>query len=269
VGIHAEKRWGGLVLRNCHTVGEFRQVVELEKEVWGFEDIELVPARLFVVGEKIGGHVLGAYDGSTLVGFAFGLPGVRDGRVYIHSHMLAVKKGHRNTGLGREMKLFQREIAMGEGYDLIEWTFDPLEIKNAYFNLEKLGAVARQYVVNQYGITSSPLQGGLPSDRLVAEWWLRSARVEETLRSGRRPETRVVEQVDIPAEIYQWKSGAETRALAADVLRRTRERLQQCFREGLCVVGYEREANGAGRFLLGEWGEERGMLTCSDSGTSC
>jgi predicted GNAT superfamily acetyltransferase len=253
--MHVEKERGGLLLRSCHTVGEFRQVVALEKEVWGFEDIELVPARLFVVGEKIGGHVLGAYEGPMLVAFAFGLPGVRDGRPYIHSHMLAVKEDYRNTGLGREMKLFQREVAMDEGYDRIEWTFDPLEIKNAYFNLEKLGAVARQYVVNQYGITTSPLQGGLPSDRLVAEWWLRSARVEQTLGSGRRPETRVVEKVEIPAEIYQWKSAAETRALAADVLRRTREGLQQCFMEGLCVVGYERAANGAGRFLLGEWNE--------------
>ena len=131
---HAEKSWGGLVMRTCHTVGEFRQVVALQKEVWGFEDIELIPARLFVVGEKIGGHVLGAYDGATLVAFAFGLPGVRDRHAYIHSHMLAVKETHRNCGLGREMKLFQRELAMSEGYDLIEWTFDPLEIKNAFFN---------------------------------------------------------------------------------------------------------------------------------------
>jgi predicted GNAT superfamily acetyltransferase len=255
LGSHAEKSWGGFVLRSCHTVGEFRQVVALEKEVWGFEDIELVPARLFVVGEKIGGHVLGAYEGSTLVAFVFGLPGVRDGRIYIHSHMLAVKETHRNTGLGREMKLFQREVAMGEGYDCIEWTFDPLEIKNAYFNLEKLGAVARHYVVNQYGITSSPLQGGLPSDRLVAEWWLRSARVRETLRSGKRPEAAVVETVEIPAEIYRWKAEAETRVLAAEVLRRIREVLQRSFSEGLTVVGYERAPNGIGRFLLGEWSE--------------
>jgi predicted GNAT superfamily acetyltransferase len=255
VGTRAEKSWGGLALRSCHTVGEFRQVVALEKEVWGFDDVELLPARLFVVGEKIGGHVLGAYAGTELVGFVFGLPGVRQGRAYIHSHMLAVKEGHRNTGLGREMKLFQREVAMNEGYDRIEWTFDPLEIKNAYFNLEKLGAVARQYVVNQYGITSSPLQGGLPSDRLVAEWWLRSARVEETLGSGRRPLTAVVERVEVPAEIYRWKAEAETRTLAAEALRRTRESLQRCFREGLCVVGYERTANGDGRYLLGEWDE--------------
>jgi predicted GNAT superfamily acetyltransferase len=244
-----------LVLRTCHTVGEFRQVVALEKEVWEFEDIELVPARLFVVGEKIGGHVLGAYDGSMLVAFAFGLPGVREGRTYIHSHMLAVKETLRNTGLGREMKLFQRELAMREGFELIEWTFDPLEIKNAYFNLEKLGAVVRRYVVNQYGITSSPLQGGLPSDRLVAEWWLRSTRVEETLKYGERPEIAVAERVEIPGEIYEWKAQAETRTKAAEVQRRTRELMQKHFAEGLSVVGYEREANGDGRFLLGAWSD--------------
>jgi len=255
LALHFEKNWGGLVLRTCHTVGEFRQIVALQKEVWGFEDSELVPSRLFVVGEKIGGHVLGAYDGATLVAFAFGLPGMRNGHAYIHSHMLGVKEAHRNAGLGRAMKLFQREFVMSQGYDLIEWTFDPLEIKNAFFNMEKLGAVARRYVVNQYGVTSSPLHGGLPSDRLVAEWWLRSARVEETLQSGKRPVTAIAERVEIPGEIYEWKSQAETRTRAAEVLRSTRDQLQKYFSEGLSVVGYEREANGDGRFLLGGWNE--------------
>ncbi len=250
-----EKNWSGLVLRTCHTMGEFRQVVALEKEVWGFEDIDLVPSRLFVVGEKIGGHVLGAYDGTKLVAFAFALPGVRDGHAYIHSHMLAVKEELRNTGLGREMKLFQRELAISEGYDLIEWTFDPLEIKNAYFNLEKLGAVMRRYVVNHYGITSSPLQGGLPSDRLVAEWWLRSPRVEETLACGKRPEVAIAETVEIPAEIYEWKAQAETRTRAAEVQRQTRELLQRHFAQGLSVIGYLRAANGDGCYLLGRWSE--------------
>jgi predicted GNAT superfamily acetyltransferase len=253
LGVHTEKRWHDFVLRSCHTVGEFRQAVALQKEVWGFEDLELVPARIFVVGEKIGGHVLGAYEGSMLVAFAFGLPGVRDGHAYIHSHMLAVKETHRNTGLGREMKLFQRELAICEGYDLIEWTFDPLEIKNAFFNMKKLGAVARRYVVNQYGITSSPLQGGLPSDRLVAEWWLNSKHVEDTLACGKRPEIAVAERVEIPAQIYEWKAQAETRTRAAEVQRRTRDLLQRYFREGLSVVGYECEGNGDGRFLLGLW----------------
>jgi predicted GNAT superfamily acetyltransferase len=253
---HAEKAWGGLTLRTCHTVGQFRQVVALQKEIWGFEDIDLVPARLFVVGEKIGGHVLGAYDGTRLVAFAYGLPGMRDGgHPYLHSHMLGVKETHRNTGVGREMKLFQRELALGQGYDLIEWTFDPLEIKNAYFNLERLGAVVRRYVVNQYGITSSPLQGGLPSDRLVAEWWLRSARVEQTLALGKRPETAVTARVEIPAEVYEWKSQPETRVRAAEVQLQTRSLLQRYFGEGLSAVGYERDANGNGRFLLGPWSE--------------
>jgi predicted GNAT superfamily acetyltransferase len=255
LGRHAERRWRDLTLRTCHSVGEFRQAVALQKEVWGFEDIELVPARIFVVAEKIGGHVLAAYEGTTLVAFAFALPGVRDGHAYIHSHMLAVKETHRNSGVGREMKLFQRELAISEGYELIEWTFDPLEIKNAFFNMEKLGAVVRRYVVNQYGITSSPLQGGLPSDRLVAEWWLNSGRVVETLDGRKHREIAVTERVEIPAEIYEWKSQAETRTRAAEVQNRTRELMQRYFREGLSVVGYERETNGNGRFLLGQWDE--------------
>jgi predicted GNAT superfamily acetyltransferase len=238
-------------------VGEFRQAQALEKEVWGFDDLELIPARLFVVAEKIGGHVLAAYDGHHMVGFVFGLPGVREGRFYIHSHMLAVKEPLRNTGLGREMKLFQRELALSEGFDLIEWTFDPLEIKNAYFNVEKLGAVARHYVVNQYGLTSSPLQGGLPTDRLVAEWWLSSPRVEETLRTGKRPEIAASEAVEIPAEVYAWKAQTETRAMAAEAQRRVREQFQRHFGEGLAVVGYERGRDGDGRFLLGQWSAPR------------
>src|SRR5438094_7355035 len=101
--------------------------------------------------------------------------------------MLAVRKRYRNAGLGRRMKFFQREDAIARGFELIEWTFDPLEIKNAYLNIEKLGAITRRYSVNQYGITSSPLQGGLPSDRLVAEWWLKSERVISVTRNGQHP----------------------------------------------------------------------------------
>jgi predicted GNAT superfamily acetyltransferase len=255
VGPRVEKSWRGLQLRSCHSVGEFRQVVALEKEVWGFSDLEMVPARLFVVGERVGGHILAAWDGSSVVAFVFGLPAMRGGRPYVHSHMAAVQEGYRNTGLGREMKLFQREVALAEGYERIEWTFDPLEIKNAYFNLEKLGAVARQYVVNLYGIVSSPLQGGLPTDRLVAEWWLRSPRVEQTLRDGSPPHPEIAGRVEVPAEIYLWKSEAETRAQAAEILRRTRDELQRSFREGLTVVGFERTPHGDGRYLLGAWNE--------------
>ena len=113
-----------------------------------------------------------------MVGFALAVPGVRGGHPYLHSHMLAVRKDYRNGGLGRRIKLYQREEAITRGFELIEWTFDPLEIKNAYLNIEKLGAIVRRYTINQYGITTSPLQGGLPTDRLIAEWWLKSKRVE-------------------------------------------------------------------------------------------
>ena len=160
----------------------------LQKEVWGFADNELVPLRIFSLAPKIGGQVIGAWDGETLVGFAFSIPGIRSGHPYLHSHMLAVKEGYRNTGLGRRIKLFQREDAIAHGYELLEWTFDPLEIKNAYLNLERLGAIARRYNINQYGITSSPLQGFLPTDRLVAEWWLTSKRVETLLSTDKHPE---------------------------------------------------------------------------------
>ena len=178
-------------LRNCTELDEFRACVALQKEVWGFADNELVPLRIFSLAPKIGGQVIGAWDGETLVGFAFSIPGTRNGHSYLHSHMLGVKSGYRNSGLGRRIKLFQRDDALAHGYELMEWTFDPLEIKNSYFNLERLGAIARRYNINQYGITSSPLQGFLPTDRLVAEWWLNSKRVEACLPADRHPVFRV------------------------------------------------------------------------------
>src|ERR1700691_390149 len=119
-----------------------------------------------------------------MVAFALSIPGERGGHCYLHSHMLAVRKAYRNSGLGQRIKFFQRDDALDRGFELMEWTFDPLEIKNAYLNIEKLGAIARRYNVNQYGITSSPLQGGLPTDRLVAEWWLKSKRVEAVLANA-------------------------------------------------------------------------------------
>ena len=172
-----------LLSAELHDAGGVRACVALQKEVWGFSDAELVPLRIFSLAPKIGGQVVGAWQGDTLVGYAMAIPGSRNGHAYLHSHMVAVKEGHRNSGLGRTIKLFQREDAIANGYELMEWTFDPLEIKNAYFNLERLGAIARRYNVNQYGITNSPLQGLLPTDRLVAEWWMKSRRVAAVLSS--------------------------------------------------------------------------------------
>jgi predicted GNAT superfamily acetyltransferase len=240
-------------VRKCQGLDEMRACVVLQKEVWGFADIELVPLRMFVVADKVGGQVIGAFEGNDLIGFAFAIPGMREGHSYLYSHMLAVRKQYRNTGLGRRLKLAQRDDALSRGFDLMEWTFDPLEIKNSYFNLERLGAIARRYNVNQYGITSSPLQGGLPTDRLVAEWWLKSKRVEQLLVAGKNPEFTVAKTISVPAQIYEWKADPATRNQALQVQERNREAFQKAFAGGLAVLGYRRDSQGSGEFLLAKW----------------
>ena len=244
-----------IAIRLCHDLEEMRACVALQKEVWNFSDADLIPLRMFVVAEKIGGQIIAAFDGREVVGFGLSIPGYRDGRPYLHSHMLAVRQNYRNAGLGRRIKLFQRDDALARDFDLIEWTFDPLEIKNAYLNIEKLGAIARRYNINQYGITSSPLQGGLPTDRLVAEWWLKSKRVDSILQ-GAKPSFRQTRSISIPAQIYEWKAAPATRQRAQDVQERTRDEFLKSFADGLAVFGYERDEKGNGMFLLGNW-EER------------
>ena len=223
---------------------EFREAVRLQGIIWGFEDVDMLPVRLFVVASRIGGQVLGAFDGDGMVGFCIAIPGVkRDGGAYLHSHMLGVLAEYRNTGVGRALKMAQRDDALARGIDLIEWTFDPLELKNAFFNIERLGAIARRYVHNQYGATSSPLHGGLPTDRCVAEWWLRSPR-----RS--RP---VTVRVAVPANIAELRTADPARARAIQTA--TGEMLERAFAEGNAVVGFER-SDEAGTYLLGQWEPE-------------
>ena len=243
-------------VRLCHGLEELNACVGLQKEVWNFSDYDLIPLRLFVVAEKIGGQVIGAFDAGELVGFAMSIPGARAGKAYLHSHMLAVRESHRNSGIGQRLKLFQREDALGRGIDLIEWTFDPLEIKNAWLNIERLGAIARRYNLNQYGISSSPLQGGLPTDRLVAEWWLRSKRVETLLHGGVHAQVKPEMTIAVPAEIYTWKSSPQHRHKAEQIQSRNRELFLDAFSRGLAVVGYERDAIGNGTFLLAKWEEK-------------
>ena len=247
-----------MVIRKCHQLEEMRACVALQKEVWNFCDAELVPLRMFVVADKVGGQVIGAFEGGDgeMAGFALAIPGARGRHSYLHSHMLAVSKQHQNAGLGRRIKLFQRDDALARGFELIEWTFDPLEIKNAYLNIEKLGAIARRYAVNQYGITSSPLQGGLPSDRLVAEWWLKSRRVETLLQAGKRLQVEAQISISVPAQIYDWKASPATRSQAKEVQDRNREQFVGAFSDGLAVLGYERDQQGNGKFLLGRWEEK-------------
>jgi predicted GNAT superfamily acetyltransferase len=245
-----------IVIRKCNGLDEISGCVALQKEVWNFADAELIPLRMFVVAENIGGQVIAAFDDGNIVAFALSVPGSRSGHSYLHSQMLAVRSEYRNAGVGRQIKLFQRDDALARGFELIEWTFDPLEIKNAYLNIELLGAITRRYHVNQYGITSSPLQGGLPSDRLVAEWWLKSNRVEGLLRAGRMSEFDTLKTIPVPAEIYGWKAAPATRGRAQEVQDHNRKDFLQAFSDGLAVLGYERDQQGAGKFLLGRWDEK-------------
>src|SRR6185312_614676 len=153
---------------------DFAEAVRLQKEIWGFGDSELLPVRFFVVASRIGGQTLGAFDGDRMAGFLLAIPGIKSdsGIPYLHSHMLGVLSDYRDAGVGRMLKSAQREDALARGIRLIEWTFDPFEAKNAYFNLEILRAISRNYVPNMYGIRESVLDGALPTDRCVAEWWI-------------------------------------------------------------------------------------------------
>ncbi len=235
-------------------LAEFDRCVEIQVAVWGYADGDVIPRRMFLLAGRIGGQVIGAFDpeaGDALVAFAMALPGYRDGRAYLHSHMLAVLPEYRNAGLGQRLKLAQRDDALARGFDLMEWTFDPLEIKNAYLNLHKLGAIVRRYHVNFYGPSSSPLQGGLPTDRLYAEWWMRSEHVEARLH-GEMPEPATT-RVEVPAAVSAWKEDDAQRTLAESLQSTNRAALEAGFARGLAAVDYARDAEGNGTFLLGPW----------------
>jgi predicted GNAT superfamily acetyltransferase len=248
-------------IRPCTSLSELRACVALQKEVWNFSDAELVPLRIFVVATKIGGQVIGAFapaeniGNDQLIGYALAIPAIRNGHPFLYSQMLAIRAQYRNAGIGRRIKLAQRDEAISRGFELMEWTFDPLEIKNSYLNIEKLGAIVRRYNVDQYGITSSPLQGGLPTDRLIAEWWLKSKRVESVLAGQPKPNFEVLTRIDVSAEIYQWKSTAATRDRALKLQDTNRPLFQQAFSSGQSVLGFDRDSGGNGQFLLGKWDE--------------
>ncbi len=261
-----------ILVRSCHGFEELEACVQLQIETWGYDPTDVIPRKLFLVALMIGGQVIGAFEAAnegtgnertagregaeSLVGFAMALPGVKTGpgepQAYLHSHMLAVREGYRNRGLGRRLKLEQRREALARGIRRMEWTFDPLEIKNAFLNIHRLGAVVRRYQVDFYGVSSSRLQGGLPTDRLVAEWDLDSPRVQAIL-DGRTYAAHIVqERISVPASIYEWKASEHDRERALAVQLENRRKFQEAFEKGLAVVGYALDAQGNGVFELGE-----------------
>ena len=238
-------------LRHITDLGDLTEAVRLQRTIWGFEDLELLPLRLFVVATKVGGQVIGAYEGLRMVGFLLAIPGLKQGSAtYLHSHMMGVLPDYRNAGVGRMLKLAQRDEALARGVKLVEWTFDPLEIKNAYFNMERLGAVVRRFVLNQYGTTSSHLHAGLPTDRCVAEWYLDSERVLAVLAGEPPPRPEIEERIAVPSDIAVIRANnpKQAREIQAEVSKQ----FLRHFAHGLAVWGFERSQE-TGTYLLGPW----------------
>ncbi len=253
-------------IRSCEGFDEMEACVRLQIETWGYDESDVIPRKTFLLAQKIGGQVIGAFDdelvgvpaaepANTLVGFAMSLPGIKatqkGPQPYLHSHMLAVRPSHRNRGIGAQLKWEQRREALSRGVRHMEWTFDPLAIANAFLNIHRLGATSRTYLVDFYGVSSSRLQGGLPTDRLLAEWELDSPRVEAIL--ARRPAAaqNIQEQILVPAPIDRWKASEESRQQALAVQLENRQKFQAAFSRGLAVLGFSRDAVGNGVFELG------------------
>jgi len=226
-------------IRHCETLAEFEKCVQLERTIWGEE--LTVPAAVLVVEQHTGGHILGAFDRGELVGFTLALAAHRAGQPFLHSHMTGVLENYQNNGIGRKLKLFQREAALKQNITLIEWTFDPLELRNAHFNLVRLGAIARRFIPNCYGITESKLDAGLPTDRLVAEWWLDSPRVKNILVGRASSAAENHRTLSLPASLAKIKFGDP--AEAKGIQSKARGEFQQLFREGYVATGIEPRGN--------------------------
>lgn len=183
-------------IRDLHTIDEFQQVVDLERVVWGYTDLgDVVTVPVFIITVKRGAILLGAFDErEQMVGFAYSLVGIKDGRPIQWSHMLGVRAEHQSAGLGRRLKLVQRERALAQGFDLIEWTFDPMQAMNAHLNFVKLGVVAEEYARNVYGESTSTLHRGTPTDRFVVQWRIREPHVERRVSDDR---TFIVRSADV------------------------------------------------------------------------
>ncbi len=229
-----------LEIRPLESLEEFNLTLGLQKRVWGFDEADIVAPRLFGVFSHIGGSCLGVFLDSKLVGYSLAFSAFKfGGERYWHSHMAAVHPTLQHQGIGHRLKLRQRADALAAGLDLIEWTFDPLQARNAYFNIEKLGVDVEGYLPNFYGVTSSDLHGSLPTDRLVAAWHLRSSKVLERLAGTRSAADSGDSRIVIPARISEIP-----RRRAAEIQDRVRAQFQEAFERGLQVTQFERTPRG-------------------------
>ena len=243
---------GNFLVRKLETLEEFHCCVELQRQIWGEADLEVEPATLFVVAAHTGGQVLGAFEDGRLIGYTLAVVGLRNGTAYLHSHMTGVQDEYRDRGVGRMLKLFQREEALSRGIRLVQWTFDPLELRNAHFNLNRLGAICRQYLPNLYGTTTSPLHRGMATDRLLVEWHLDSKRAVAAIQNLVKEPVEAPGIIELPAELEHWieKNEPEIRKTQS----RLREEFTNWFAKGYGAVGLRNGPRNRA-YLLTPWSD--------------
>ena len=240
-----------IIIRECITLEELAACVQLQRDVFKLPEIEISPVRHLIVTRNAGGFTLGAFDGEELVGFVLSVPAYLRGERAFYSHMTAVRADHQGSGIGGRLKWAQRERSLVEGVKFIKWTFEPTKARNAFFNLEKLGAVVREMQENFYGIDyATTPEIGLASDRLFAQWELDSEKVK-ALAAGESYEEkrRIVKTVAVPTDWYGLVANDPQKALAEQV--RIREEFESGFDAGLVCRGFERSET-APKYLLFE-----------------
>jgi predicted GNAT superfamily acetyltransferase len=174
-----------ITYKDLSSLEEFARVVELERRIWGIGYEDVVPVPILAITVMRGGTLIGAFAGDgSMIGFVYGLAAMKRGTPTHWSHMLGVVDEYRSAGVGLELKRLQRDRVLAMKLDLVEWTYDPMQALNAHLNFAKLGVIVEEYEVNVYGTSMSPLHGGNPTDRFVAEWKLRDARVEQRVSGG-------------------------------------------------------------------------------------
>jgi predicted GNAT superfamily acetyltransferase len=194
-------------IRDVESDAEFHAIEDIQKEAWGFNDLDTVPAATLMATQHAGGVLLGAFEGDAMIGFVYGFAAYEERRASIHSHMLAVRPEYRNFQAGFRLKLAQRERVLEKGLDEISWTYDPLQSLNAHLNFAKLGVISQRYIVNFYGeATSSPLHQGFGTDRLWVRWLLNTERVKTLV--SRNPRSSALQNSDSDLDISSATSVA-------------------------------------------------------------
>jgi predicted GNAT superfamily acetyltransferase len=212
------------------------EAVALQRTIWGYTDLDVESRAMLVIASRFAGQFLGAFNEGRLIGIALAFFTAPNSELRLHSHRVGVLEEFQNQGIGRMLKLAQREDALCRGIKVIQWTFDPLQRRNAYFNIEKLGGIARRYIPNLYGITSSPLHGGLPTDRLLIEWELESPRVLQIL-SGKKPAPSA-EAIRISVPDFTQRKDPELQL-------ELRNQLVENLSSGYAVTGFEKSLDRA------------------------